>query len=313
MANLDRWSVREPVPESLLEALRTHPRLAERTAMLTFWGLNEERVYIENLSAWDKITALAVEYRPRADVGFSRMTELLTYNQQLLLSRSSLKELSISYKDLYDSRFRDVVQMHPGEKMAPVEHLSLDHYQFPHAHRGLQHHINTSHLQRLTLTDCEDFDRLLHELSGNVQLKAFTLWRPIYHHQNTNAQYVRLLHFLKTQAQLKVLDLEHIGLQRSATPPIISGMPLRSLRFHDLEDKLAVTEAGDITEPIRILKSIDAPTLDLIAVACPKLLSLSIDLTQIDIKTVGLRPSMSPLSTLPTESLTDFCHYIPDI
>jgi hypothetical protein len=305
--------VREPVPESLLEALRSLPRLAERTAMLTFWGLNEERVYIENLSAWDDITALAVEYRPREDVDFSRMTELLTYNQQFLLSRSSLKELSISYKDLYCSDFRDVVQMHSGEKIAPVEHLSLDHYQFPHSHRGLQHHINTSNLRRLTLTDCEDFDRLLHELSGNVQLKEFTLWRPIYHYQNTSVQYVRLLHFLKTQAQLEVLDLEHIGLQRSATPLILSRMPLRSLRFHDLEDKLSVTEAGDIVEPIRILKSIDAPTLDLIAVACPRLTSLSIDLTQVDIKTVSLRPSMSPSSQLPTELLTDFCGYIPDI
>lgn len=129
------------MPEVLLKALRSHPRLAESTALLTFWGLNEERVYMENLSAKDDITALAVEYRPRQVVDRSRIAELLACHKQLLLALLSLEELLFSCRDLCASRFHDVIQMDWGEEILPVEHLSLDHYQFPQSHRGLQHHI----------------------------------------------------------------------------------------------------------------------------------------------------------------------------
>ena len=301
------------MPEALLKALRSHPRLAECKALLTFWGLNEERVYMENLSAKDDITALAVEYRPRQVVDRSHIAELLACHKQLLLALPSLRELRFSCRDLCASRFHDVIQMDGGEQIPPVECLSLDHYQFPQSHRGLQHHINTSNLRRLTLTDCEDFDRLLPELFRRVQLKEFTLWRPTYHWQYVNNQYFRLIQFLKEQKYLEVLDLEHVGLLRSAIPLIISGKPLQSLRFHDFEDKLCTICAGEIAEPVKILKSIDATTLYHIAVVCPGLTSLSIDLTQVDIKTVGLRPPTCPCDRLPIRLLADFCGCLPDI
>ena len=104
---------------------------------------------------------------------------------------------------------------------------------FPSRTEGYNTTFNTSNLRRLTLTDCEDFDRLLPELFRRVQLKEFTFWRPAYHWQHVNNQYFRLIQFSKKQTHLEVLDLDHVGLLRSVIPLIISGKPFQSLRFHN--------------------------------------------------------------------------------
>ena len=95
--------MREPMPEVLLKALRSHPRLAESTALLTFWGLNEERVYMEYLNAKDDITALAVEYRPRQVVDRGRIAELLACHKlgRVTFQLQRSMRLPLSRRDTY--------------------------------------------------------------------------------------------------------------------------------------------------------------------------------------------------------------------
>ena len=310
---LDSWNVRQPMPELLVSALRSRPRLTKRMALLTFWGLNEERVYMENLGAKDDLTALAVEYRPRAEVNRHRLIELIFYHKQLILNLQSLRELRISYRDLHQSRFRNVLAMRSGEQMPPVEHLSLDHYRFSRSDRGLHLHINMANLRRVTLTDCQNLDLLLPRISEAVQLKHLILRRPVYDWRHVDLWRLLLIAFLESQEHLEVLDLECVGLLRTDIPAFTSGRPLQSLRFHELEDTLCITDAGHIAEAVKILKSIDASNLDSIAVNCPKLNSLSIDLAQVDIKTVCLLPFGITNMNNPKPTTANDCVYLPGV
>ncbi|KAL9075730.1 MAG: hypothetical protein Q9161_001482 [Pseudevernia consocians] len=154
MLNSFTWEVPEPMPKSLLDALHNHPKLFDRAALFTCWGLNEEREYLENLGTAPNLSELVIDFRPRRYVTAERIAELIFYQKQLLLKQQNLKSLTIKYRSDYARPYFDQIRMDRQERVPSIERLSLERYFFNLDNSGIQFHMDAQSLRSLTLVAC---------------------------------------------------------------------------------------------------------------------------------------------------------------
>lgn len=279
------------MPDSLALAFQKCPRLADRAALVTCWGLNEDREYVEKLGH-QPIDMLAIEWRPRKKVDKDRLTEIQFYQQRLLLSLPNLKGLAISFAHNRDCAFVDLIRMNNDEFLPPVKLLHLDHYRFSRHTGGLQFHLDTSNLQILTFLFCQRFEKFFFSMSKSrrtLKILELAIHSPIWRTDLIPTQTSWLVWFLSSQGSLAVLDLEMVGVPVKIVDIIVknSGRTLKQLRLHDFENILQIAGVNAPIMQTKCFRSVPVSTLRIIVDCCPRLTILNIDLNQLHIKMVS--------------------------
>lgn len=281
------------MPDYLLEVVDNHPKLTNRAALFTCWGLHEDRQYVESLMTTASLSELVIDLRPHCSVNWKRLIELMYYQAQLIVKQQTLKSLTIKYKPGNTRPFICHIQMEPGERLLSIERLSLEHYVFGLDNSEIQCHMNGQHLRSLILVACINPQILL--ASVQMKLSQLIIRGPMW---NRSAWLAlpdgwQLESFLCKGHGLQELELESLGISYEIVRPIvqINGATIRKLRFHNFEH--AVLLPGS-RQPILLFKSIPSHIIHSIWSFCPHLQSLELDLDETDITRVSEAHRLSP-------------------
>ena len=278
------------MPKSLLEALHNHPKLFDRAALFTCWGLNEEREYLENLGTAPNLSELVIDFRPRRYVTAERIAELIFYQKQLLLKQQNLKSLTIKYRSDYARPYFDQIRMDRQERLPSIERLSLERYFFNLDNSGIQFHMDAQSLRSLTLVACVSW----HLLVGmrNMKLSQLIIRAPWWKMDPGSAATERIILqcFLCKDHDFEELELDSLGISHAIIGAIVrrSGSAIRKLRIHNFEHAVYL---GGGNQPVPQLKSIPSQIIRNICSYCPHLRSLELDLAETDITGVSEFPS----------------------
>lgn len=278
------------MPEYLFGVVDNHPKLSNRAALFTCWGLNEDRQYLENLTTTANLSELIIDFRPHHSFAIKRISEVIFNQAQLILKQQVLKSLTIKYR--YGSTYPFLAQilMKPGERLPSIERLSLERYNFGLTDGEIQFHMNGQHLRSLILVACMNMQILL----AGVQMKLSQLiirgpwWKP----SNLSAisDRIQIESFLCKGHSLQELELESLGISYDVVRQIVqsNGDTIRKLRFHNFEHAILLLGCR---QPVLQFKSIPPHIIHSIWSYCPHLQSLELDLTETDITTVsGIHP-----------------------
>lgn len=278
------------MPKSLLQALHNHPKLFDRAALFTCWGLNEERQYLENLGTAPNLSELVIDFRPRLYVTAERLAELIFYQKQLLLKQQNLKSLTIKYKSDSAHRYSNQIQMDRQERLPSIERLSLERHFFMKDNSGIQFHMNAQSLRSLTLVACVNWHRLLG--IPNMKLSQLIIRAPRWKMDPWSAVPERIIlqSFLCKDHDFEELELDSLGISHAIIGAIVkrNGSTIRKLRIRNFEH--AVIPWGG-NQPVLQLKSIPSQIIRNICSFCPHLRSLELDLAETDITGVSEFPS----------------------
>lgn len=184
LINSRGWKVPEPMPQALIVALYNHPRLSNRAALFTCWGLKEERQYLQNLEAAPSLSELAIDFRQRQYVKAEQLAEPMFYQKKLLLRQQKMKSLTFCIRHEAEGRFVDQIDIDPQEWLPCIERLSLECYRFDSDRRGVQFHLSVHNLRSLTLIACTNW----HLLLGLPEMKFVAA-----HHPGSKMEYASMV------------------------------------------------------------------------------------------------------------------------
>ena len=166
------------MPKSLLQALHHHPKLSNRAALFSCWGLNEDRQTLEDLGTTANFSEFVIDFGPRHYVTAEGLAESVFCQKQLLLRQQTMKCMTI--RNRYDNthrfidQFIDQVQMEREKLLPSIEKLSLERYRFDVHDIGIQCHINAQSLRSLTSVACANLQVLL--IIARLKLSQLIIW-----------------------------------------------------------------------------------------------------------------------------------------
>lgn len=274
------------MPGKLIDMLQSHQNAGKlkQDVLVTIFGMNEERSFIEHLLQKSGIKTLAIEYRPHPHAHHNKLNELLYYHKRLFLDHPDVESLSIDMVSERYSQSRDVFQMQPFENLPRLKSLCLTSYAFEHQGSGLHVNVQASLLTRLTLDKCRRLDFLWHEFSlRNAALKELKIRRPIWreapHHRERQRSIFQ--QFLDEQKHLEVLELVSFGFSSSILSALVHegrSAQITSISLCDLDHQLR-TATRDLQWGRAVaFKSLCAEDISQFRQRCPKLTDLHFDL-----------------------------------
>lgn len=293
------------MPKYLLEAVDNHPKLSNRAALFTCWGLNEDRQYLENLTSTDNHSELVIDFRPRCSVTPEWLVELMSDQTQLLLRQQTLKSLTIKYN--YGSTWPAIVPigLTPEERSPSIERLSLEYHHFIPRNGETQLHINGRRLRSLILVDCTNPQRLLAGFPMKLSQLIIRGPRWVSNALRAVSDRIQIESALCKGYGLQELELESLGISHEIIKPIVksNGDTIRKLRLHKFEHGI-LTQS--YRQPVLQFKSIPPHIIHSIWSFCPHLQSLELDLTETDITRVSGShpPTPNSMSSTREQRLT---------
>ena len=239
-------------------------------------GRFEDYIFSDYLATMTNPRDIEVAVWPQYDIFFTITAKRV---RDLLLSHHGLRSLKLIGKDENRPLSVDGFHFRVSDLLPSIKEISLSNCVFNSRKHGLHINLDVANIQILTLDRCTRIDFLVSSFTlRGARLKEICIRFPIWREGEVNRekQHRTLRRFLGEQDRLEALELVAIGMPWQS---LYLHANLKKLLIRDVEHQIRTTTPHDSFGRALAFKPEKASYTGYIAITCPKLEHLQMDLT----------------------------------